>query len=134
MLVGGYAVMAHGHVRATSDLDVWVRPTRENAARVLAAMQEFGLPPGLAMEGLIETGSPPPTGFRFGRPPLAVDLLTSIQGVEFEDAWRTSEVRVLDGLEIRVIGRQALIANKRSTGRTKDAADVEALEAIDLDG
>lgn len=70
------------------------------------------------------------TGFRFGRPPFAVDLITSVQGVAFEEAWAGSSVRRLGGLEVRVIGRAALLANKRARGRPKDAADVEALEAL----
>ena len=130
MLIGGYAVMAHGHIRATQDLDVWVRPTSDNAARVMAAMTEFGLPPGLSQEDLLVSTARPPTGFRFGRPPFAVDLVTSIQGVEFDAAWAGSSVRRLDGIDVRVIGRAALLANKRATGRSKDAADVEALEAL----
>lgn len=128
MVVGGYAVMAHGHVRATQDLDVWVRGTTENVEKVMRAMEAFGLPPGLTAEDLLPSGRPPPTGFRFGRPPIAVDLLSSIQGVQFEDAWAGSIVRKLGDLELRVIGRAELLANKRATGRPKDAADVAALE------
>lgn len=131
MLIGGYAVMAHGHIRATQDLDVWVRPTSDNAARVMSAMDEFGLPPGLSAEDLLlQHSEPPPTGFRFGRPPFAVDLITSVQGVNFDEAWAGSSVRRLDGIDVRVIGRAALLANKRATGRAKDAADVDALEAL----
>jgi len=130
MLVGGYALMAHGYIRATQDLDVWVRPTSDNAARVMSAMKEFGLPPGLSADDLLGGVAPPPTGFRFGRPPFAVDLLTSVRGVDFDAAWAGSSVRRLDGLDVRVIGRAALLANKRATGRAKDAADVEALEAL----
>ena len=130
MLVGGYAVMAHGYLRATQDLDVWVRASPDNAARVLEAMEAFGMPPGLTLDDLAQTEGTPPTGFRFGRRPLAVDLLTSIRGVEFDDAWPHSIVREFDGLAIRVIGRAALLANKRATGRPKDAADVAALEGL----
>lgn len=130
MLIGGYAVMAHGHLRATQDLDVWVRATPDNAMRVMAAMEAFGLPPGLSTTDLTRIDGPPPTGFRFGRPPIAVDLITSVEGVEFDDAWPSCVLRSFDGLEVRVIGRDALLANKRATGRLKDAADVEALEAL----
>ena len=130
MLIGGYAVMAHGYIRATQDLDVWVRPTSANAARVMAALDEFGFPPGLSAEQLLPSTAKPPTGFRFGRPPFAVDLITSVQGVEFEEAWAGSALRRLGGIDVRVIGRAALLANKRATGRAKDTADVEALEAL----
>lgn len=134
MLIGGYAVMAHGHLRATQDLDVWVRASPDNAARVMAAMDAFGLPPGLSVDDLAHVEGTPPTGFRFGRPPFAVDLITSVQGVGFDEAWAGSVLRSFDGLEVRVIGRAALLANKRATGRLQDAADVEALEALaDMD-
>ncbi len=130
MLIGGYAVMAHGYIRATQDLDVWVRASPDNVTRVMSAMKEFGLPPGLSAEDLLQVATPPPTGFRFGRPPFAVDLITSIRGVEFDEAWAGSSVRRLDGIDVRVIGRAALLANKRATGRAIDAADIEALEAL----
>jgi hypothetical protein len=130
MLVGGYAVMAYGYLRATQDLDVWVRASPDNASRVMAAMIAFGLPPGLSIETLARVDGSPPTGFRFGRPPFAVDLLTSVQGVSFDEAWPNSVERDFDGLRVRVIGRAALLANKRATGRLKDAADVAALESL----
>lgn len=130
MLVGGYAVMAHGHIRATQDIDVWVRPTPDNARRVLKALQAFGMPPGLSLEVLEKVEGEPPTGFRFGRPPIAVDLLTSIQGVDFEDAFSESLIQEIDGILIRIIGKRALLDNKRSTGREKDKLDAEALEML----
>jgi len=135
MLVGGYAVMAHGHIRATGDLDVWVRPTPANARRVLAALGEFGMPPGLSLDVLAVADGPPPTGFRFGRPPLAVDLLTSVRGIDFNTAWDSSFVRDVGGLPIRIIGLAALLQNKRATERPKDMLDVDALERLaDTDG
>jgi hypothetical protein len=130
MLVGGYAVMTYGYLRATQDLDVWVRASPENATRVMAAMQAFGMPPGLAFDDLAGIDGPPPTGFRFGRRPFAVDLLTSVQGVSFDEAWPDSVVHDFDGVAVRVIGRSALLKNKRATQRLKDAADVEELERL----
>lgn len=130
MLVGGYAVMTYGYLRTTQDLDVWVRASPDNAARVMAAMRAFGMPPGLSLDDLAGIGGPPPTGFRFGRKPLAVDLLTSVQGVEFDEAWPDSGVHDFDGVAVRVIGRAALLKNKRATQRLKDAADVEELERL----
>ena len=130
MLVGGYAVMAHGHLRATQDIDVWVRATPDNARCVLSALQAFGMPPGLSVEVLERVDGDPPTGFRFGRPPFAVDLLTSIQGVDFEDAFSESLVHKIDGISIRIIGKRALLENKRSTGREKDRIDADALEMM----
>jgi hypothetical protein len=130
MLVGGYAVMTYGYLRATEDLDIWVRASPENAVRVMAAMHAFGLPPGLSADALARLDGPPPTGFRFGRRPFAVDLLTSVQGVDFDKAWAGSVIRDFDGIDVRVIGLAELLENKRSTRRLKDAADVEELERI----
>jgi len=79
-----HALAAYGHVRATKDLDVWVRPDRENAERVIAALTSFGAPlTDLSQEDLNTTG----TVFQIGIPPLRIDLLTSIDGVDFAEAW-----------------------------------------------
>jgi hypothetical protein len=84
----------------------------------MEAMRVFGMPPGLSLQDLASIDGPPPTGFRFGRRPFAVDLLTSVRGVDF------------DGIAVRVIGRAAPLKNKRATQRLKDAADVEELERL----
>ncbi len=128
MLIGGYAVVAHGFLRTTQDFDVWLRADRANAERALAAIQAFGGPP-LRLADLERGQGEPPTGFRFGRPPFAVDLLTSVQGLDFEEAWPSSEVRDCGGLPVRVIGLDALLKNKRATGRAKDAMDADELES-----
>ncbi len=118
----------HGHVRATKDLDVWVRPTAENARRVLAALAEFGAPLGdlqeqdLARPGLV---------FQIGVPPLRIDILTSIDGVEFPEAWSARVETPFAGHPTSVISLRHLLQNKRATGRSQDQADVEALEALD---
>jgi len=130
MLVGGYAVNAYGYLRTTEDLDIWVRPSPENAARVTAAMRVFGMPPGFSADDLARIDGPPPTGVRFGRRPFAVALLTSIQGMVFDDAWAGSTVRDFGGLQVRVIGLTELLTNKRATKRLKDAADVQELERL----
>lgn len=131
MVVGGYAVMAHGYIRATEDLDVWVRATADNAARVLTAMQAFGMPPGLSADVLARVEGSPPTGFRFGRRPLAVDLITSVAGVSFDEVWPDTVVRQFAGVPARVIGRAGLLKNKRASGRPRDIADIVALEALE---
>jgi predicted nucleotidyltransferase len=127
LLVGGYAVNAYGHVRATEDLDVWVRASEDNAVRVLRALDDFGMPPGLDPTVFQSVQGTPPTGFRFGRRPVSVDLLTSIQGVRFDDAWAARESLQLDGIEVSLIGRDHLIQAKRACGRPKDLADIAAL-------
>jgi hypothetical protein len=126
IVVGAHALAAHGHPRATGDLDIWVRPTSENAARVWRALARFGAPlHGLALADL----STPAVVFQIGVPPNRIDILTSIDGVAFETAWRNKRPATALGCTFAVLGRQELIVNKRATGRPKDAADVAALEA-----
>jgi hypothetical protein len=126
LVVGAYAVAAHGHPRATKDLDLWVEPSSENAARVLAALREFGAPlGGLTAEDLTNPG----VTYQIGVPPLRIDVLTAIDGVpDFKAAWRHRRGTVLDGMPVFTIGRQELLANKRAAARPQDLADVAALE------
>lgn len=127
LVVGAHALAAHGHVRATKDLDVWVRPSAANAARVLAALRAFGAPlqdlreEDLARPGLV---------FQIGVAPVRIDVITVIEGVEFEDAWPDRLEATLGSLRVPVLSRQHLIANKRAVGRLQDLADVERLEGM----
>ncbi len=126
LLVGGYALAAHGWPRATKDIDLWVRPSAENALRVLRALARFGAP----LEGLEKQDlSRPGTVFQIGVPPRRIDILTKVDGVEFEEAWASRTVVDLAGLPVPVIGRAELIRNKRASGRPQDLLDVARLEA-----
>ena len=130
LLVGGHAVIAHGYPRLTKDMDLWVRPTRDNGRRVLAALAEFGTP----LESLaVERFEIPSTMIALGSEPVRVDLLTDLPGVEFEPAWQRRASVTLEGVTIPLISRDDLIANKKAVGRLQDLADIEALEAIDDD-
>ena len=128
LVVGGYAVAAHGHVRATKDLDVWVEPSEANAARVMAALVAFGAP----LAGLRERDlASPHYGFMMGAPPRRIDILTTISGVAFEDAWQGRLVRaVADGVEAPFIGIDDLLANNAASARPQDLADIEALRQL----
>ena len=125
LLIGAYAMAAHGYPRSTMDIDLFVMPEPENAYLVLQALDEFGASTGdlsakdLQKEGLI---------FQIGVAPCRIDILTSIDGMEFEDAYARSELIDIEGIPVRVLSVPDLIANKRATGRTKDLADVELLE------
>jgi predicted nucleotidyltransferase len=129
LLVGGWAVILHGHVRATDDMDILVRPSTANSERVFTALEAFGAPlrahgvtPGhFAREG---------DAYRFGIAPLKIEVLTKISGVSFDEAIRGSKTFELDGHRIPYIGKSALIANKKSAARYKDLADVEELERM----
>lgn len=128
VMIGGWALAAHGHGRGTDDLDVFVRPSPENAARVLAALRIFGAP--LLMHNVDEeTFARPGYGYRMGIEPNLVEILTTIDGVSFDEAWADKVVVSVGGVEVPVMGRRTLLANKRAAGRAKDLADVEWLEA-----
>lgn len=126
LLVGGYALAVHAAPRFTKDLDVWVNPTAGNAPRVMAALRAFGAPLGELSEADLTT---PGIVFQMGLPPNRIDLLTSIDGVRFPEAWPSRVVTEYGGAPLPVIGREALIANKRASARPQDLVDVQTLEA-----
>ena len=129
LIIGGWAVVLYGHVRATDDMDIFVRPTATNSERVFAALEAFGAPlraHAVAPAHFAKEGD----AYRFGIAPLKVEVLTRISGVSFDEALRESKTFDLDGYAIPYIGKAALIANKKSAGRHKDLADVEELERL----
>jgi hypothetical protein len=124
LIVGGYAVAAHGHPRYTKDLDVWVRVDRDNARRIIAALDDFGFGGlGIAAEDFLADD----VVVQLGREPQRIDLLTFVSGVEFDEAYAHRFDAVIGGLEVPVIGRAELRRNKLATGRLRDLADVEDL-------
>lgn len=125
LLAGAYAVAVHGVPRATGDLDIWVRPTAENARRVRAALTRFGSPVGDLSERDLVT---PGTVFQIGVAPNRIDVMTSIDGVAFDDAWAAGRIVRVAGLDVPVLSRADLIRNKRATGWPQDLADAARLE------
>lgn len=125
LVVGAHALAAHGHVRATKDLDVWIRPSWENAQRAIAALAAFGAPlhdlttSDLATPGVV---------FQIGVAPIRIDILTAIDGVLFDGAWAHRVASQFGGLDVFVLSRNDLVRNKRASGRLQDLADVEWLE------
>lgn len=125
VVVGAYAVAAHGLPRATGDLDLFVRCAEDNAQRVARALAMFGAPPQLSdARGFSKANMV----IQIGVEPVRIDILTSISGVEFDEAAATRVTHSMDGVEIPCIGRECLIRNKRSTGRKRDLLDAEWLE------
>jgi Nucleotidyl transferase of unknown function (DUF2204) len=127
VVVGGFAVSSWGYLRTTKDLDVFVRPSPENAARVLAALARFGAPlhditaEDLAAPGIV---------FQIGVPPRRIDIVTAIDGVDFDEAVREQVLIPVHGATMPVIGLAALLRNKRATGRPEDKKDVRELTRI----
>lgn len=129
VLIGGYAVAHHGHIRATKDIHVFIRPSPENAAKVMAAMAEFGAPLsalGVRQADFATKGKV----VQFGVPPLRIDLLTDISGVDFDSASKETGTFHVDGRAIPVIGLDALIRNKKASGRPQDVADISVFERL----
>jgi hypothetical protein len=124
LLVGAYALAAYGVPRATGDIVIWVRPSPENAEKVRAALATFGAP---LFDLTIDDLSRPGTVFQIGVPPGRIDILTSISGVTFDEAWPRRTSVSLPGVVAPVIGRADFVLNKRATGRPKDLADLALL-------
>jgi hypothetical protein len=128
LIVGGYAVGYHGAPRFTGDLDILVRPDAQQIERMLEAVRQFGFPAqDLTADYLLEQQKI----LQLGKEPVQVHLMTAITGVAWDEAWVSRRQGLYGNVPVLFIGRQALIANKRATGRTKDLADVEALERPD---
>lgn len=124
LVVGAHALAAHGVPRATGDLDLWVRPTRENAGRVWRALESFGAP---LHELTVEDLCRPDVVFQIGVVPRRIDLLTSITGVSFDEAWENRTAVEIEEIEVPVLGRSELVRNKRAVGRARDLADIAEL-------
>ena len=124
LVVGGYALAAHGHPRYTGDIDFWVGLGQDNIQRVLDALQAFGF----ASLGLKVDDFDHDTVLQLGLPPRRIDILTAIDGVDFGACFERRESAVLGGVPLNVIGLTDFIANKKATGRLKDQVDLEALD------
>ena len=125
LLVGAYAMAVHGYPRSTMDIDLWVMPDTENAILVLQALEDFGTSIGsLTQDDLQEED----LIFQIGVAPRRIDILTSLDGLNFKEAFTNSQTIEIDGIPVHVLSIADLIKNKRATGRTKDLADAETLE------
>jgi hypothetical protein len=125
LIVGGYAVGMHGHPRYTADLDVWLRADEANARALLGALEDFGF---ADLDLTTDDFLTPEHVVQLGYPPLRIDLLTSIDGVDFAEAYERRVEVMLDDLMVPVISLNDLRRNKQTTGRAQDLADLEALE------
>jgi hypothetical protein len=125
VIVGGYAVAYHGHPRFTGDIDLYVEPSADNAARILAVLHAFGFG---ELELSAQDFTNPDSIVQLGRPPNRIDLLTSISGVPFENVWQGRVFSQLDGLPVAFINKEHLLQNKRASGRPKDLADLAELD------
>lgn len=127
LVVGAYALAVHGRPRATKDLDVWVARDKDNAERLFRALARFGAPLDAVSAADF---ADPETVFQIGVAPIRIDILTSIDGVDFEDAWPGRIDATFGDLTISVIGRDAFVRNKLRVGRARDLADVEDIGGV----
>jgi predicted nucleotidyltransferase len=125
LLIGGYAVGLHGYVRATGDLDIWIESSLENGKIILSVLKEFGFPVDSIPLEIFEKED---QIIRMGVPPIRIEVITSIDGVEFHECYSKHEEMVISGVSIPVISLDDLKKNKKASGRHKDLDDLENLE------
>jgi hypothetical protein len=125
MVVGGYAVALYGYPRATGDMDIWIALSKDNAHRTVEALREFGFDtPQLKEDLFLEKEK----NIRMGNPPLRIEILTSIDGVEFAECYRNKRIVTIDDIDVSFISLEDLKKNKKASGRYQDLADLENLE------
>jgi len=124
LIVGAFAVMKYSEPRYTKDLDIWVEASLQNASRVFAALREFGAPLGdLTKEDFGSDGF-----FQIGQPPLRIDIMMSIEGVNFDDAWPNRLVGDFDGIPAIFIGKDDLVTAKLASARPQDIIDIHSIQ------
>lgn len=126
MLVGGYAVVLHGYPRTTGDMDLWVERSVENYQKIKRAFSQFGMPV-FDMNEKNFISHPVWDVFTFGNPPVAIDIMTRIEGMDFETVFKRSVIFEDEELKIRTIHKNDLIRAKKNAGRSKDLNDLENL-------
>ncbi|HHH49394.1 MAG TPA: hypothetical protein ENK52_00260 [Saprospiraceae bacterium] len=127
ILVGGYSVILHGFSRSTGDMDIWVEPSSENYKKLSIAFAKFGLPIfEMSLEKFLNTNQF--DVFTFGRPPVAIDIMTKLKGLNFSAAFQLSEwLELGDDFKVRVLSLNDLIKAKKAAGRLKDLNDIDHL-------
>ena len=125
LLVGAYAMGAHGYPRATGDIDIWVEPSIENSERVYRSVAAFGAPLHEIDQATFAT---PGVVFQIGVAPRRIDIITAISGVRFDEAHQHRQIVEMEGLSVPILSLGDLIQNKRATGRDKDRLDADHLE------
>ena len=124
VLVGGYAVILHGYNRTTGDLDIWLERTEENYTRLVSAFRIFNMPVfDMSLENFLNTSQY--DVFTFGVPPVSIDIMLNVKGLDFKDALSLAEWKVIDDVNVNLIDLQSLIKAKKASGRHRDLDDIE---------
>jgi predicted nucleotidyltransferase len=125
ILVGGYAVVIRGYSRTTGDIDIWVEKNQENYLKLNKSLVSFGLPSNaITLNSFL---SPEFDVFSIGKPPFAIEIMTAVKGLDYKQAFDTSTMETIDGIEIRVVHLNQLRQAKAAAGRHKDLNDLENL-------
>jgi hypothetical protein len=124
LVIGAHALAAHGHIRATLDIDLWVRPTPDNAARTWRALQRFRAPLSKMKQSDF---AEPEVLYQIGLPPSRIDIMTSVTGLDFDAAWPNRIMAAFGDVAVPVLGLEDMRKTKRAAGRLKDLADLEEL-------
>ena len=128
LLVGGFAVIYHGYNRTTGDIDIWVNPTKENFLKLKMAFADFGLSLfDMTEDKFLNTADY--DVFTFGVPPICIEILTKVKGVEFSQCFEVATFQKFDGIDVRIIDLRSLLVAKKAAGRYKDLDDVQNLES-----
>lgn len=126
ILVGGYAVILHGYERVTADMDIWVRCNKENYEKLQDAFLTFGMPVfDMTLSNFLDAEKW--DVFRFGRKPVAIDIMTKVKGLSFDEAFQHATLVKVDDIQVRLIQYEHLLSAKKQAGRAKDMDDLENL-------
>ena len=129
LLVGGYAVIIHGYRRSTGDLDIWINPTLQNYKQLITACNEFGLPIlDMTEENFLHNDAL--DVFTYGRSPVSIDIMKSVKGCNFSEAFAMSKEYIENELKVRFVHKETLLQAKRASGRFKDLDDIEKLNGL----
>ena len=129
LLVGGYAVILHGYNRTTGDLDIWVERSMENYNRLQKAFELFKMPMfDMTLKNFLENSEL--DVFTFGRPPVSIDIMLDVKGLEFDEAYSKGELKEIEGMQVRLISLPELLRAKIKSGRNKDLDDYEKLSPL----
>lgn len=127
ILVGGYAVILHGYNRTTGDMDLWVERTAENYLKIAKAFYNFGMPLfDMTLDKFLNEDEV--DVFRFGKPPVSIDLMNRVKGMNFNDCFSKATLNDIDGISINLIHLNDLIIAKQASNRAKDQNDIEHLK------
>ena len=126
LLVGGYSVVLHGYVRNTGDMDIWVEQTEENYQKLVSAFHIFGMPLfDMTLDNFLSNTEI--DVFTFGRPPVSIDIMTSVKGLIFIDTFNAANLMEVDNIQVKVISLEYLLIAKKAANRAKDINDIENL-------